>query len=370
MKKSFLNLMPGSSLVINLPTPWNISYLWNLGSFLGMIFGVQLLTGILLVFYYVPSEMEAFDSVIFMMREVKFGFLLRLIHLNGASFIFMLMYAHMFKGLLNASNNLLWSWLSGNMILFLTIIVAFMGYVLPWGNMGFWAATVITSFLSAVPLLGDFILKWVWGGFSISGRTLQFFFTLHYLLPFLIMSIAIIHLLLLHVSGSSNPLGSHSPLIKIKFYPFFTSKDMLNLVVILLFVLMIMMFPYWSSDPENFSYADRMASPLNIQPEWYFLPFYALLRSSNNKLGGLVLMVLGILMFWFLPCLAMQDTKNFFIYPVLSWLLLYVTFTLGWIASWNADAYMSSWLSLFVTVYFFWWISIWMISLLLYFLYL
>nr|YP_006702480.1 cytochrome b [Trichuris ovis]AFK81053.1 cytochrome b [Trichuris ovis] len=362
MKKSFLMSIPGSSLVLNLPSPWNISYLWNLGSFLGIMFGVQLVTGILLVFYYVPSELEAFDSVIFMMREVKFGFLLRLLHMNGASFIFILMYSHMVKGLMNASFSLVSSWISGNFIFFMTILVAFMGYVLPWGNMGFWAATVITSFLSAVPYFGDLILKWIWGGYSISGRTLQFFFTFHYLAPFVIMSVAMIHILLLHVNGSSNPLGSHTPLLKIKFFPFFTSKDMLNLSVFMLMGYMALISPYWSSDPENFSYADRMSSPLNIQPEWYFLPFYALLRSSDSKLGGLVLMLLGIFMFWLLPATVFQDMKNFLVYHNNLWLLLFSTFMLGWIASWSADAFFSQWLKWISMMYFSWWIITWLLS--------
>nr|YP_006702467.1 cytochrome b [Trichuris discolor]AFK81040.1 cytochrome b [Trichuris discolor] len=362
MKKSFLTSIPGSSLVLNLPSPWNISYLWNLGSFLGMMFSIQLMTGILLVFYYIPSEAEAFDSVIFMMREVKFGFLLRFLHMNGASFLFILMYSHMVKGLMNASFSLVSSWVSGNLIFFLTILVAFMGYVLPWGNMGFWAATVITSFLSAIPYFGDLILKWIWGGYSISGRTLQFFFTFHYLVPFVIASVAVVHIMLLHTSGSSNPLGSHTPFLKIKFYPFFTAKDMLNFAILMLIAYTVLILPYWSSDPENFSYADRMSSPLNIQPEWYFLPFYALLRSSNSKLGGLVLMLMGIFMFWLLPSLASQDLKNFSVYYGNLWLLLFSTFLLGWIASWSADAFFSLWLKWFSMLYFSWWIIIWLMS--------
>nr|AGH27506.1 cytochrome b [Trichuris sp. GHL-2013] len=367
MKK--LVYLPSLAQVLNLPTPWNISFMWNLGSFLGLIFGLQLVSGLLLVFYYVPSEAEAFDSVIFMVREVKFGFFLRLVHLNGASLIFILMYTHMAKALLNSSFNLSASWLSGNMILLLTIIVAFMGYVLPWGNMGFWAATVITSFLSAMPVFGELTLKWIWGGYSISGRTLQFFFTLHYLLPFLIMSLSVMHILFLHHTGSSNPLGSHSPLMKIKFYPFFTSKDLLSLCPLIVFLVFVLIDPYWSSDPENFSYADRLASPLNIQPEWYFLPFYALLRSSNNKLGGLMLMVMGIFVFWLLPSYANQDLKNFSFYTMLFWIFFLSVLMLGWIASWNADAFMSVWLKLFTVTYFTVWLIMWLMSLLCYGLY-
>nr|QXJ80329.1 cytochrome b [Trichuris sp. LO613] len=369
MKKSYLNSIPGSSLVLSLPSPMNITYMWNLGSFLGIIMGIQLITGLFLVFYYIPSEMQAFDSVIFLMREVKYGFMLRFFHMNGASLIFVVMYLHMLKGLLNSSYSLTMSWLSGNLIFLLMILVAFMGYVLPWGNMGFWAATVITSFLSAVPYLGDMLLKWIWGGFSISSRTLQFFFTFHYLMPFMIAGIAVVHILLLHINGSSNPLGSHSPLLKVKFFPFFTSKDMLSVIVMLIFTYVVFVFPYWSSDPENFSYADRLASPLNIQPEWYFLPFYAMLRSSNNKLGGLVLMLLGIFMFWLLPSLVLQDLKNF---AFINWLLFSMLFSvimLGWIASWNADAYMSEWLFYFVVIYYGWWIIMWVITLLLWVVY-
>nr|YP_010132837.1 cytochrome b [Eucoleus annulatus]QWC93302.1 cytochrome b [Eucoleus annulatus] len=369
MKKSYLKSINMISQVIDLPTPWNISYLWNLGSFLGMMMTVQVLSGLVLVFYYIPSEIEAFDSVIFIMRESKFGFLFRFIHLNGASFVFMLMYSHMLKGLLNNSYNLTYSWLSGNMIFLLTILVAFMGYVLPWGNMGFWAATVITSFISAIPIIGKYIMNWIWGSFSVSGHTLQFFFTLHYLLPFLIMGLAVIHLLLLHYSGSSNPLGTFSSSMKIKFYPFFTSKDLMNMVVFLFMLLWLMLYPYWSSDPENFSYADRLISPINIQPEWYFLPFYALLRSSSNKLGGLILMVLGIFMFWILPSFNLQDLKNFNIYHLLLLIFFCSGILLGWVASWSADSYVASWLVLLTLIYFGWWYTVWMMSLMLYSIY-
>nr|QCL17199.1 cytochrome b [Capillaria sp. cat-2018] len=369
MKKSYLNSIPMASQIMDLPTPWNISYLWNLGSFLGMIMVLQVLSGLFLVFYYVPSENEAFDSVIFIMREAKFGFLVRFIHLNGASFVFMLMYLHMLKGLMNNSFVLIYSWLSGNMILMLTILVAFMGYVLPWGNMGFWAATVITSFISAIPIIGEFVMNWIWGGFSVGGHTLQFFFTLHYLLPFVILTLAMIHLLLLHLSGSSNPLGSFTSMIKIKFYPFFTSKDMLNLILIMFMMWWLLIFPYWSSDPENFSYADRLSSPANIQPEWYFLPFYALLRSSDNKLGGLILMILGIFMFWILPFFNLQDLKNFNLYNMFLLIFIFSWVMLGWIASWSADSYLSSWLTLLVLIYFGWWYSVWLMSLLVYILY-
>lgn len=363
MKKSFLTRVPGSSLVLNLPSPWNISYMWNLGRFLGMIFGVQLITGILLVFYYIPRELEAFNRVIFIIREVKFGFLLRFLHINGASFLFILIYSHIVKGLLNASFRLVSSWISGNLIFFLTILVAFIGYVLPWGNIGFWAATVITSFLSAIPYLGDLILKWIWGGYRIRGRTLQFFFTFHYLAPFVIATVAVVHIILLHTRGSSNPLGSHTPLLKIKFYPFFTSKDILNVSAFMLIAYLTLILPYWSRDPENFSYADRIASPLNIQPEWYFLPFYALLRRRNSKLGGLMLILIGIFIFWLLPSIASQDIKNFIVYYGNLWLLLFSTFLLGWIASWRADAFFSQWLKWFSIIYFSWWFIIWIIAL-------
>lgn len=348
---------------MNLPSPWNISYIWNMGRFLGVLIIIQLITGILLVFYYVPREVQAFDRVIFLIREVKYGFVLRFFHLNGASFLFLIMYTHICKGLMNSSYLLSSSWLSGNLILLLMILVAFMGYVLPWGNIGFWAATVITSFLSAVPYLGDLILKWIWGGFSINRRTLQFFFTFHYLLPFVIAAIAVIHIILLHNSGSSNPLGSHTPLFKIKFYPFFTSKDLLNLIFLVIIMYFVMVYPYWRRDPENFSYADRMVSPLNIQPEWYFLPFYALLRRRNNKLGGLILILIGIFIFWLLPRLILQDLKNFFFYDFMTVLLLFSVFILGWIASWNADAFISRWLPIIVVIYFCWWIMLWGFSL-------
>lgn len=369
MKKSYLNSIPILPSVIDLPTPWNISYLWNLGRFLGTMIVIQVLSGLFLVFYYIPSEKEAFDSVIFIIREAKFGFLIRFIHLNGASFVFMLIYLHILKGLINNSFTMVFSWLRGNIILILTILVAFIGYVLPWGNIGFWAATVITSFISAVPIIGEFVINWIWGGFRVGGHTLQFFFTLHYLLPFAILGLAVVHLLLLHLSGSSNPLGSHISVIKIKFYPFFTSKDILNFIVILFIIWWLLIFPYWRSDPENFSYADRLSSPANIQPEWYFLPFYALLRRRDNKLGGLILIVLGIFIFWVLPTFSLQDIKNFNAYNLILLIFVVSWIILGWVASWSADSYLSSWLTLLVLIYFGWWYVVWLMRLLIFTLY-
>nr|YP_010692527.1 cytochrome b [Aonchotheca putorii]WBV76983.1 cytochrome b [Aonchotheca putorii] len=362
MKKSLLNSLGMLSKVIDLPTPYNISYMWNLGSLLGIVMSIQVMTGLFLVFYFIPSELEAFDSVINIMREVKFGFFMRFLHLNGASFVFLIMYCHMYKGLMNNSFMLFFSWLSGNVILLLTILVAFMGYVLPWGNMGFWAATVITSFISAIPFVGEMLLDWIWGGYSVSGRTLQFFFTLHYLMPFGILGLAVIHMLLLHNTGSSNPLGSHSSMIKVKFFPFFTSKDLLSVMLFMCVLWLLLIYPYWSSDPENFMYANRLSSPINIQPEWYFLPFYALLRSSSSKLGGLILMILGVFMFWLLPSFIMQDLKKFKLYSFLNVYLLMLALLLGWVASWGADAYMSCWLTVLVSCYFLWWFFVWFIS--------
>nr|YP_009110077.1 cytochrome b [Trichinella nelsoni]AIW57014.1 cytochrome b [Trichinella nelsoni] len=362
MMKSLMSKIPGAKNITQLPTPYTISYWWNLGSLLGTLTGIQIMTGLLLVMYFSTSESEAFNSIIILMREVKFGFLLRFMHLNGASFIFMTMYAHMFKGLMYSSFMLPSSWLTGNLILFLTILVAFMGYVIPWGNMSFWAATVITSFMSAIPILGESILYWIWGGYSITGRTLQFFFTLHYLLPFVISAIAMIHLLLLHSKGSSNPLGTHSHVLKTKFHPFFTNKDMMNIATLMIMGWLLISYPYWSSDPENFSHADRLSSPINIQPEWYFLPMYGFLRSSDSKLGGLILMISSILMFSVLPWWILQDLNHFKLWDMLLLMFLLTTFTTGWVASWSADAYYSTWLTFLIPTYFTWFTTTWMMA--------
>lgn len=361
MKKSFLNKFGILSNIIDLPTPFNISYIWNLGSLLGMLIGVQLVTGLFLVFYYTAREGEAFNRVINIIREVKFGFLIRFIHLNGASFIFIIIYCHIAKGLINNSFYLVTSWLSGNLILLLTIIIAFIGYVLPWGNIGFWAATVITSFISAIPFLGESLINWIWGGYRVRAQTLQFFFTLHYIVPFLIIGIAVIHILLLHSTGSSNPLGSHSFIIKIKFFPFFTSKDLLNLIIIIFMLWFLLINPYWRRDPENFLRANRLSSPANIQPEWYFLPFYALLRSRNSKLGGLILILLGVFIFWLIPRFIIQDLKKFKLYFLLNVCFSVVVLLLGWVASWRADSYLSNWLVILVVMYFLWWFFVWFI---------
>ena len=361
MKKSLLRNLNSLSKFIDLPTPINISYIWNLGSLLGVIISFQVITGLFLVFYFVARENEAFESVVIIIREVKFGFFMRFLHLNGASFVFLLIYLHIFKGLLNRSFIMIYSWLRGNVILILTILVAFMGYVLPWGNIGFWAATVITSFISAIPIFGEVLLNWIWGGFRVRGRTLQFFFTLHYLIPFMILGLAMIHILFLHLNGSSNPLGSHSFIIKIKFFPIFTSKDLLRVFLTMIVLYMLLIYPYWRTDPENFINANRLISPINIQPEWYFLPFYSLLRSSRRKLGGLILIIFGIFIYWVIPSFIIQDLKNFKIFLCVNVGFLIVVFLLGWVASWRADSYISNWLIYLVILYFMWWFFIWFI---------
>jgi len=321
----------------NYPTPINLSYLWGFGSVAGIALVVQLVTGIFLAMHYTPEVNLAFISVEHIMRDVVGGVGLRYIHANGASMFFIVVYLHMFRGLYYGSYFQPRSelWYSGVIIFLLMMATAFMGYVLPWGQMSFWGATVITNLFSAVPLIGDDIVQLLWGGFSVDNPTLNRFFSLHFVLPFVITGLVIGHLLLLHKDGSNNPLGFNSAVDRIPFLPYFYVKDLFGLVIFaLLFSFFVIYAPNYLGHPDNYIEADPMVTPPHIVPEWYFLPFYAILRTIPDKLGGVVLMVFAIVILLFLPILDSSFIRSCYFKPFhlfLFWFFVSDCLMLGWV---------------------------------------
>jgi len=288
--------------LVDLPTPASISFLWNYGSLLGMVLISQLVTGVFLSIHYTADVSIRFDSVIHILRDVNNGWFMRVLHINGASLFLIFIYLHIARGLyyrVFSSNPVVW--LRGVIIFLILIATAFMGYVLPWGQMRFWGATVITNLLSAIPYLGGMLVEWLWGGFSVGNATLTRFFSLHFLLPFILLALVIVHLLFLHEGGRSSPGGVKPSWERVPFHPLFSSKDLLGfLVSFLLFLLLVVDSPYLLGDPDNFTAANPLSTPEHIQPEWYFLFAYAILRSIPNKLGGVVALVLSIVSLVFL----------------------------------------------------------------------
>nr|BBA74602.1 cytochrome b [Apis nigrocincta] len=284
---------------IYLPTPMNINYMWNFGSILGIFLMIQIVSGFILSMHYCPNIDIAFWSITNIMKDMNSGWLFRLIHMNGASFYFMMMYIHISRNMFYCSYKLSSVWGIGIMILLISMAAAFMGYVLPWGQMSYWGATVITNLLSAIPYIGDTIVLWIWGGFSINNATLNRFFSLHFILPLVILFMVILHLFALHLTGSSNPLGSNYNNYKISFHPYFSIKDLLGFYIILFIFMMInFQYPYYLGDPDNFKIANPMNTPTHIKPEWYFLFAYSILRAIPNKLGGVIGLVMSILILY------------------------------------------------------------------------
>ena len=296
-----------SNHILNYPTPINFTYAYSFGSLVGLFFALQLFTGIFLAMHYTCGIDNAFDSVVYIMTEVKYGYTLRYMHANGASMIFILMYLHIGRGLYYRSYLLdrRYLWWSGILIFLLMMGTAFIGYVLPWGQMSFWGATVITSLVTAVPLVGESLAYWIWGGFSVSNATLVRFFSVHYLLPFIITGLIGLHLVLLHEATSTNPLQIGAADSKLPFHPYYTIKDAFAFTVTLVFfVILIKFYPNVLGHSDNFIPANPLVTPAHIVPEWYFTPFYAILRSCPNKLGGVILMVAAILVLGVLPFYA------------------------------------------------------------------
>nr|YP_009502265.1 cytochrome b [Blastopsylla occidentalis]AWU48868.1 cytochrome b [Blastopsylla occidentalis] len=334
MKNNSL-LNPIYNSLINLPSPSNINSMWNFGSLLGLMLVIQVLTGLFLAMHFSPSTILAFESVIHICRDVNNGWMLRVAHSNGASFFFIFIYIHIGRGIYFNSYELMSTWVSGIVILFLLMGTAFLGYVLPWGQMSFWGATVITNLLSAIPYIGEKMVLWLWGGFAVDNPTLNRFFTIHFLLPFILMALILFHLIFLHETGSSNPMGLPMNNDKIPFYPYFLIKDFMGYILFaMVFSIIIMILPYMLNDPDNFIPANPMNTPLHIQPEWYFLFAYSILRAIPNKLGGVIALVSSILILVILPMFPSTYIKGMQFYPItqhIFWMWLSTCVLLTWI---------------------------------------
>nr|YP_009019270.1 cytochrome b [Hemicentrotus pulcherrimus]AGG84244.1 cytochrome b [Hemicentrotus pulcherrimus] len=324
-----------NSTFVDLPLPSNLSIWWNFGSLLGLCLIIQILTGIFLAMHYTADITLAFSSVSHICRDVNYGWLLRNVHANGASLFFICMYCHIGRGLYYGSYNKIETWNVGVILFLVTILTAFMGYVLVWGQMSFWAATVITNLVSAVPYVGTVIVQWLWGGFSVDNATLTRFFAFHFLFPFIIAALAIIHLVFLHNSGANNPVGLNSNYDKAPFHIYYTTKDAVGFVLLVaaLFSLALL-FPGALNDPENFIPANPLVTPPHIQPEWYFLFAYAILRSIPNKLGGVIALVAAILVLFLMPLLNTSKNESNSFRPLSQaafWLLVATFLILTWI---------------------------------------
>nr|AAX40769.1 cytochrome b [Lepus yarkandensis] len=321
--------------LIDLPAPSNISAWWNFGSLLGLCLMIQILTGLFLAMHYTSDTATAFSSVTHICRDVNYGWLIRYLHANGASMFFICLYMHVGRGIYYGSYTFLETWNIGIILLFAVMATAFMGYVLPWGQMSFWGATVITNLLSAIPYMGTTLVEWIWGGFSVDKATLTRFFAFHFILPFIIAALVMIHLLFLHETGSNNPSGIPSDSDKIPFHPYYTIKDVLGfLMVILLLMLLVLFSPDLLGDPDNYTPANPLNTPPHIKPEWYFLFAYAILRSIPNKLGGVLALVMSILILAIIPFLHMSKQRSMMFRPisqVLFWILVADLLTLTWI---------------------------------------
>nr|AEL97162.1 cytochrome b [Dasyatis brevis] len=324
-----------NSSLIDLPTPTNISIWWNFGSLLGLCLIIQILTGLFLAMHYTADISSAFSSIAHICRDVNYGWLIRNIHANGASMFFICVYLHIARGLYYGSYLNKETWNIGVVILLLLMATAFVGYVLPWGQMSFWGATVITNLLSALPYIGDMLVQWIWGGFSVDNATLTRFFTFHFLFPFVIAALTMIHLLFLHETGSNNPTGLTSNMDKIPFHPYFTYKDLLGFFILLFLLTLLALFmPNLLNDAENFIPANPLVTPPHIKPEWYFLFAYAILRSIPNKLGGVLALVFSILVLLLIPILHTSKQRSLTFRPItqiLFWLLVANTIILTWI---------------------------------------
>jgi ubiquinol-cytochrome c reductase cytochrome b subunit len=311
--------------------------MWNFGSMAGLFLVIQILTGIFLAMHYTPHIDLAFLSVEHIMRDVNHGWLIRYLHANGASFFFFVVYVHIARGLYYGSYQKPrgFTWALGVILLILMMATAFMGYVLPWGQMSFWAATVITNLFSAFPFIGEAVVSWLWGGFSVDNATLNRFFSFHYLLPFLIAAVTIIHLAVLHQNGSNNPLGVNGSVDKISFFPYFVFKDLFSWLIIgLFFSLFVYFTPNYLGHTDNYIEANPMVTPAHIVPEWYFLPMYAILRSIPHKLGGVIAMFGALLVLLVLPYVAVSETRSStfrIFHRYFFWVFILNFVILGWI---------------------------------------
>nr|UZG66066.1 cytochrome b [Aquatica wuhana] len=335
MKKNpLLKIM--NYLIIDLPSPSNISSWWNFGSLLGMCLIIQVLTGLFLAMYYCSDISLAFNSIIHICRDVNYGWLMRIIHMNGASLFFLCLYLHIGRGIFYSSFMQTMTWTIGVIIFFMIMGTAFLGYVQPWGQMSFWGATEITNVLSAIPYLGNNIVQWFWGGFAVDNATLTPFLALHFILPFVIIGLVSIHLLFLHQTGSFNPLGTTNNIDKIQFHPYFSSNELMGFIfTLMIFTLLILKFPYLMGDRDNFMPADPLVTRAHIKPEWYFLFAYAILRSIPNKLGGVIALFCSILILMIMPMFKKKMKSNSY-YPIIKilfWTFTMTSYLLTWIGA-------------------------------------
>nr|AFY11396.1 cytochrome b [Pheucticus tibialis] len=337
LRKNHQILKVINNALIDLPAPSNISTWWNFGSLLGLCLITQIITGLLLAMHYTADTNLAFSSVAHMCRDVQFGWLIRNLHANGASFFFICIYLHIGRGIYYGSYLYKETWNIGVILLLTLMATAFVGYVLPWGQMSFWGATVITNLFSAIPYIGQTLVEWAWGGFSVDNPTLTRFFALHFLLPFVIVGLTLVHLTFLHETGSNNPLGIPSDCDKIPFHPYYTIKDILGFVLMLALLVSLALFaPNLLGDPENFTPANPLTTPPHIKPEWYFLFAYAILRSIPNKLGGVLALAASILVLFLMPLLHTSKMRSMTFRPlsqILFWTLVANVLILTWVGS-------------------------------------
>nr|ABV64568.1 cytochrome b [Gymnothorax favagineus] len=335
LRKTHPILKIANDALVDLPTPSNISAMWNFGSLLGLCLITQILTGLFLAMHYTSDISTAFSSVAHICRDVNYGWLIRNLHANGASFFFICLYMHIARGLYYGSYLYKETWNIGVILFLLVMMTAFVGYVLPWGQMSFWGATVITNLLSAVPYVGNTLVQWIWGGFSVDNATLTRFFAFHFLLPFVVLAATMLHLLFLHETGSNNPAGLNSDSDKIPFHPYFSYKDLLGFIIMLTALTSLALFyPNVLGNPDNFTPANPMVTPPHIKPEWYFLFAYAILRSIPNKLGGVLALLFSILILMLVPLLHTSKQRALTFRPasqVLFWLLVADMLVLTWI---------------------------------------
>nr|BDQ43725.1 cytochrome b [Amynthas hupeiensis]BDQ43738.1 cytochrome b [Amynthas hupeiensis] len=321
--------------LIDLPAPNNISIWWNYGSLLGLCLVIQIATGLFLSMHYSPNIEMAFSSVAHISRDINYGWLLRSMHANGASMFFLFIYLHAGRGLYYGSFNLHETWNLGVLLFILTMATAFTGYVLPWGQMSFWGATVITNLFSAIPYIGKSLVEWIWGGFAVDNATLNRFFSFHFILPFIIIGATVLHIMFLHQTGSNNPIGINADSDRVPFHTYYSIKDMLGyLMAITGLSCMVLFEPNMFTDPENFLMSNPLVTPIHIKPEWYFLWMYAILRSIPNKLGGVLALFTAILVMFIMPLTTMSNKRSLSFYPInqlLFWILTSSWMVLTWI---------------------------------------
>jgi len=324
-----------NNALIDLPAPNNISIIWNYGSLLGLCLVIQIITGLFLSMHYVSHIDLAFSSVAHISRDVNYGWIIRSIHANGASIFFLFLYIHTGRGIYYGSFKLIETWNIGVILFILTIATAFIGYVLPWGQIRFWGATVITNLFSAIPYIGKTLVEWIWGGFAVDNATLNRFFAIHFVLPFIVAAVAFLHLVFLHQTGSNNPLGINCNRDRVPFHTYYSTKDALGFIIALtIFITIVLFTPNLLTDPENFLLANPLVTPIHIKPEWYFLWVYAILRSIPNKLGGVLALFAALLILFILPITSTNNKSGIIFYPlnqIIFWILVASWLILTWI---------------------------------------